>query len=188
MKKNILFNRNIPVLRHEEKVSNEQHHSPLAFFESVNHPRPRFLSYSVKPIFLALLAGLFALTGCEENKSTAPDPKTLSFDVSGVVAEGALIKGASVSLYLSGADSSLDSTTSDNQGRYSFTLEEDIRARVPLSLRLVATYMKAGEMTTFRSYVDLRGMNLIPKSGIDCQYQRDHRICLHSSFRPDRDR
>ena len=107
------------------------------------------------PILLSLLAGLFALTGCEKNKSTAPDPKTLSFDVSGVVAEGALIKGASVSLYLSGADSSLDSTTSDSQGRYSFTLE-GIRANT-LSLRLVATYMEAGEAITLRSYVDLRG-------------------------------
>ena len=161
MKENTLFNRNIPVLRHGKKVSNEQHRSPLAFFESVNHPRPRFLSDSVKPILLALLAGLFALTGCEENNSTAPDPKTpppdstLSFDVSGVVAEGALIKGASVSLYLSGADSSLDSTTSDNQGLYSFTLE-GIRANT-LSLRLVATYMEAGEAITLRSYVDLRG-------------------------------
>ena len=137
--------------------------TPRFSLNPLNHPRSRFLSYSVMPILFSLLAGLFILTACEENKSTDPDPKTpppdptLSFDVSGVVAEGAFIKGASISLYLSGADSSLDSTTSDSQGRYSFTLE-GIRANT-LSLRLVATYLNAGEAITLRSYVDLTGIS-----------------------------
>ena len=158
MTKKILYLIGISRTREIENRNRMNNITLPAFFESVNHPRTRFL-FDKKLTILALLTGLFALIGCEGAalKTSVPDPEGVSLNVSGVVAEGALIKGASVSLYLSGADSSLDSTTSDNQGRYSFTLEEDIRESA-FSLRLVATYMKAGEMTTFRSYVDLRGM------------------------------
>ena len=45
--------------------------TPRFSLNSLNHPRPRFLSYSVMPILLSLLAGLFILTACEE-ETTSP--------------------------------------------------------------------------------------------------------------------
>ena len=72
MEKDTLFTRNIPASRHGEKMSNGQHHSSPGLFESISHPRYRFLFYSVMPILLALLAGLFALTACEEDQPTEP--------------------------------------------------------------------------------------------------------------------
>ena len=45
--------------------------TPRFSLNPLNHPRPRFLSYSVMPILLSLLAGLFVLTACEE-ETAAP--------------------------------------------------------------------------------------------------------------------
>ena len=44
---------------------------PRFSLNPLNHPKPRFLSYSVMPILLSLLAGLFILTACEE-ETAAP--------------------------------------------------------------------------------------------------------------------
>ena len=48
-------------------------HLPSRFsLNPLNHPKPRFLSYSVMPILLSLLVGLFILTACEEEETAAP--------------------------------------------------------------------------------------------------------------------
>ena len=46
--------------------------TPRFSLNPLNHPRSRFLSYSVMPILLSLLVGLFALTACEEEETAAP--------------------------------------------------------------------------------------------------------------------
>ena len=140
----------------EQKTNEYNITTPPNFSESLNHPFLRLFPGFLKPLLLILLGGLFLLTACSEDDPTAPTSKTLSFNLQGVIAEGALVKDASVSVYLSGADSSLDSTTSDGQGRYSFFLQGI--APNTLSLRIQASYSKAGETITLRSYADIRAV------------------------------
>ena len=140
-----------------EQKTNEQSNYLPNFSESLNHPFLRFFPGFLKPLLLILLGGLFLLTAYSEDDPTAPTSKTLSFNLQRVIAEGALVKDASVPVYLSGADSSLDSTTSDNQGRYSFLLQGI--APNTLSLRIQASYSKAGETITLRSYADIRAVS-----------------------------
>ena len=45
---------------------------PRFSLKPLNHPRSRFFSYSVMPILLSLLVGLFILTACEEEETAAP--------------------------------------------------------------------------------------------------------------------
>ena len=70
--KKILYSIEISRYRDTEKRNHMNDIAlPRLSLKSVHHPRPRFLSYSVMPILLSLLAGLFILTACE-NEIAAP--------------------------------------------------------------------------------------------------------------------
>ena len=52
--------------------------TPRFSLNPLNHPKPRFLSYSVMPILLSLLAGFFILTACEEETTSPKKDRPLS--------------------------------------------------------------------------------------------------------------
>ena len=76
--------------------------TPRFSLNPLNHPKPRFLSYSVMPIFLSLLAGFFILTACEE-ETTSPkkdSPPTITAIENQTVQAG----GSSITVNISATD------------------------------------------------------------------------------------
>ena len=106
--KKYLFYRNIPVSRHGEKKSNEQYHYPRFSLNPLNHPRPCFLSYSVMPILLSLLAGLFILTACEEE--TAAPKKDRPPIITAIEDQTVQAGGSSITVSISASDPDPDQT------------------------------------------------------------------------------
>ena len=106
--KKYLFYRNIPVSRHGEKKSNEQYHYPRFSLNPLNHPRPCFLSYSVMPILLSLLAGLFILTACEEE--TAAPKKDSPPIITAIEDQTVQAGGSSITVNISASDPDPDQT------------------------------------------------------------------------------
>ena len=81
--------------------------TPRFSLNSLNHPRPRFLSYSVMPILFSLLAGLFILTACEEETAA---PKKDSPPTITPIGDQTVSAGSSLTVSISATDPDPDQT------------------------------------------------------------------------------
>ena len=81
--------------------------TPRFSLNPLNHPRPRFLSYSVMPILLSLLAGLFVLTACEEETAAPKKDRPPSITA---IEDQSVPAGSSLTVNISASDLDPDQT------------------------------------------------------------------------------